>query len=458
MGRRSGRNKRVLIRRSPSPTSKLSGAWVDSRKLLSEDAPKKYVPADVWEIDSLRKALKKALNEIYDVYDDESQLDANLRQQERRDAKAMLTHILNCWAANIEWNPEIRRQQSAGPFFLMHILRGQYKDHERGDVGSSIDFSLLERRDRKFLNVILEACATTAHSFHVFLARFSRRAHRTATSITDPDDGTTVEVLLVEQTDCFLHSVIHVAGSEIKIVPKVSEDDLVDKWYFEGKPPDEYIYEGKVAGHMWGRAVVVLAPHDFADEFLGYPADDLGDDVVWFGDIGRWVAVDEDAHVFDEEEEEAFVKFSSERHPAKFKVDENLPTVECISMQGRLSDRAEESEDEEEEEEESENFDDGELSGYVRTSSGRLTPQVTGDYNSTPLFLRVAVPNEGRTDPRGAYLQPFESYNLGDINEDSNEDLYVEDEEAMVQLALQELAERQAALKGEQNVSDEMKE
>lgn len=407
------------------------------------------MPADVWDIEALKKALKKALDGIYDVYDAEEKFkedesDARLVRDEGKYAKATLTHVLNCWADNITWIPEIRRQQSSGPFCLMHILRGRY-----GDPARSVDFSSLERPDRKFLDAVLEACATTAHPFHIFLARFSRRAHRRCTSIRDPDDGTPVEVLTVEKSDCWLHDIVHAAGSEIKINPKVSEDDLVDEWYFEGKQPDGYVFEGKVAGHVWERAVVILAPHDFADEFLGYPADDLDEGLVWLDDVGRWVALDEDLFDCGEGKENGFVKFSTEGYPANFRVDEDAPTFEYISMQGRLSDREQESEDEEESE--VEDLDDGEISGYIRSATGP-TPQMTRGDNIISPFPRMPLENEGQPDPREAAQDEGD-----DDRDDGNEDVYVEDEDAMIELALQELAEYQATCKDKQDESCQSK-
>jgi hypothetical protein len=234
--KKKARYKRVS--RSPSLSTTQNGAWQEALKEPSL-LYRPYYPKDVFEIGALRKAILMK----FDAVAMDPQGSSSLAQR-------TLTHILNCWDANISWNHEIKRCQCAGPSFLIHILSGCYGAHE-------LSFDSLKGDDERLVSLLRECCAET-EVFFVLLAQIRRTAYACGAASAGAPQRSEVGIIRVTRTECTLENIVHSGGRMVKVYPKISEDDLLNEWYFEDQDPDSSVNLGSCWEQRWERTVSVL--------------------------------------------------------------------------------------------------------------------------------------------------------------------------------------------------------
>jgi hypothetical protein len=167
-------------------------------------------PEDLWETGCLTNAL---FNELSGIEDEEP---GDLHK-----AEYCLEHILHCWNSNM------KRLESAGPSFLIHVLKGRYEG-----------IGYLEDENARLVDALRSACDRT-NSFQVLLARLYRTAHgHYPMPAKRKAAGGAAQMMRVIGTDCFLKNIISDVMKDVKIFPLITEVDFVNEDHFEDDAPD----------------------------------------------------------------------------------------------------------------------------------------------------------------------------------------------------------------------------
>ena len=178
-----------------------------------------YHPEDLWEIGALKKAL---FIELESCASGELMPPPSRKGKEKEQVRSKhehcLHHILCCWYANL------KRYDSAGPSFLVHILKRDYDD--------PIAFANLQGEDNQLAWTLRRAAPKG--TFHVFLGRLRRVAY--ATSSISGDEP---KMTYIQRSECLLQDLVHAGDKKVSVQPRITEEDLLDEWYFEDGTPDE---------------------------------------------------------------------------------------------------------------------------------------------------------------------------------------------------------------------------
>ncbi|KAF2878053.1 hypothetical protein BDV95DRAFT_556597 [Massariosphaeria phaeospora] len=234
-----------------------------------------YDPDDLWDLGALREAIQRQLHLLG--------LDPEHEEGESSSVPDTLHHIFRCWIENLKPANEklknrnlrskerrkLRREHTTtGPEFLIHVLRDYYgadPDFEEFK-GKFKDLDGRETADGREVAELMAACdatgnATRGREFHVFLATFYRGFIEFE-----------IDEVRVRRTRCWLEDVVHAKGALIKMVPRVSEADLLDTMFFEDEEPNLYRMNNKGAYEPeWRLTAVIIAPVSCEDNFFGYP-------------------------------------------------------------------------------------------------------------------------------------------------------------------------------------------
>lgn len=217
---------------SSQKAAEATEAILDQQQYLPWSVPKEehpcrpFHPEDLWELGALKKAI---YNELEGCLGDGLAPCYSSKGKEKETVgcrtEYCLRHILNCWKENI------RTYESAGPCFLIHILKNTY--------GDDITFANLRGHDQEVVEIVDRAIVK--RSFHIFLGKLIR------TSLGIREMGS----LRVSNTELSLHNIIHAGGYGVNVYPRVAEGDFIDEWYFEGQRADKC----NQTSATWERAV-----------------------------------------------------------------------------------------------------------------------------------------------------------------------------------------------------------
>ncbi|KAH7089807.1 hypothetical protein FB567DRAFT_619130, partial [Paraphoma chrysanthemicola] len=121
----------------------------------------------------------------------------------------------------------------------VHILQYSYNDH--------LSFSSLTNEDKKTADTLLRAAHGRA--FHIILGRMKQTIHTTSAS----------------RSECLLQDLVHAGGKDVNVFPRLSEEDLLNEYFFEDQEADSYDGNGAA---IWSRTVLIIVPNDFIDDFI----------------------------------------------------------------------------------------------------------------------------------------------------------------------------------------------
>jgi hypothetical protein len=184
------------------------------------------MPSLPWELDALKKAIHDELEGcVVDVSESSSSRNINQNSEDS------LGRILG------RWNTDLEEEKSAGPSFLVHILRSTYN----GDLS----FTTLTDEDEMVVGMLRRAAPNQA--FHTFLGRLNRTAFHDSVICGEDDD-----TVNLERPKYSLEDLVHDGGRKIVTCPSVDERDLLDERYFDGLKEDEFHFPFELT---WTRIV-----------------------------------------------------------------------------------------------------------------------------------------------------------------------------------------------------------
>jgi hypothetical protein len=177
-------------------------------------------PEDLWELGALKKALFNELESCGSEAFVLPSLEKGKGKQPRRHQAEDCLHLILCC-----WNTNLKGYDSAGPSFLVHILKRKYD--------GPLTFPSLKGEDNKTAWILRRAAP--ARSFHIILGQMNRTAYG------HPKENSKHEVAIsVQRSECILQNLVHAGGKDVSVLPRVSEEDLLNEHYFEDQDVDKY--------------------------------------------------------------------------------------------------------------------------------------------------------------------------------------------------------------------------
>ncbi|PVH94598.1 hypothetical protein DM02DRAFT_186103 [Periconia macrospinosa] len=276
----------------PLPPKKHDSSTIANRPQLLpwpiETGPpcRAWHPDHLWEIGALRKAI---FNELSGIDDHKESLDQT---------EVCLEHILRCWDTNL------RRKDSEGPSFLIHLIKSK--------LDKNLNLEHLELGDAKQIEALGKAC-DRRRNFQIFLGRFCREAESVLKTV-EIVPNQSVQAMQIHKSKCWLERIVHANGRLAKLVPRISEEDLLNQYHFEDDTPDTRTTDGQFMTERWTRAVTIIVPNRFMDNFFVYKDVPLPDTEEKAGEEDELLPFYSESEAEDDDDDEE-VKVEPEERP-----------------------------------------------------------------------------------------------------------------------------------------------